>query len=293
MGGSLPAGHPLSVAAARLSGSRGPRIPVTAPDPCDGWIAVDELADGGYVDRWLDEVGRGSTYGHRQAAAVKLVDGLAQALLGFTVQSVYLAGVAPDLSPDNVWLRWGNGRVNGVALTGPAAAMDVTGPAAVSGEVTASGVIALQDRDALDRWIAPRIAATFGPALTRIRALTRLGMRNLWGRVIDIVYAQTLRAAKDLGYDTHAAWDRAAVLADAIGAVVPRGQIRPRPFPVHGTDQAGQEWDGTWLVFGTCCFLYKASPDIAPCNVCPLRPDHGRSFDWLRDLPPAPKATTR
>jgi hypothetical protein len=272
----LPAGHPLadSIAMVAQAGSRGPLIPrFGMPDgkggapEGDGWVRADEAAAGGVVGGWLEEIRQVSAHGHRQAAAVKLAETLAYALLSFTVQSVFLAGVAPDLSPGNVWLRWRDGKIDGVAL----AASDVSPPG-----------------EDLDEWLAARVAATLGPLLAGIRARSRTGLVTLWGRVADVVHVQMLRAAKDLGYDTRAAWQRAEELTDAISAVVPRLRLRPRPFPVRAVDQAGGDWDGIWPVFGTCCFLYKARPDIRQCNVCPLRSDQGRCFDWPHELPPAP-----
>ena len=284
---SLPPSHPLAMAATAVAqaGARSPRIPVIDPPQGEDWTRVSDLVSGGYLARWLDEARVRSTYGHRQAAAVKLTEMLAHALLGFTVQSIFLVGTAPDLTSDNLWLRWDAGQINGVALASSTATV-------VAGRPSSDhpGTRAVPDDDALDRRVAQQVAATFGPLLSEIRAHTRTAWVTLWGRVADIVHVQMLRAAKDLGYDTRAAWRRAERLTDAISEAVPRLRIRPRPFPVHGVDQAGCDWDGTWLVFGTCCYLYKARPDIRQCNVCPLRSDLDRSFDWPRELPPAPAA---
>jgi hypothetical protein len=98
-----------------------------------------------------------------------------------------------------------------------------------------------------------------------------------------------LRAAKDLGYDTQQAWLRAQQLTAAIATAAPRLRSRPRPFPVTGTDTSGDRWDGTWLVFSTCCYLYKARPGHGYCTVCPLNDDSNRDWHWMRNYPPAPQ----
>jgi hypothetical protein len=298
------AAHPLAGVAAAVTqaGARGPLVPVFGPAPGDDWVRVSDLVAHGHLARWLDETRHRSAYGHRQAAAVKLTDLLAQALLGFAVQSIFLAAAAPDLDKDQAWLHWSAGRIDGVTLASPAAAVSAGHGSAGYGSASHGSAShgsashgsaghpqahVVPDDDALDRWVAGRVAATLGPLLSGIRASTGTGLVTLWGRVADIVHVQMLRAARDLGHDTQAAWRRAGRLTDAIGEAVPRLRLRPRPFPVCGVDQAGRDWDGTWLVFGTCCFLYKARPDIRQCNVCPLRSDLDRSFDWLQELPPA------
>lgn len=271
-----------AVAAVAQPGNRNPRLPVCAPDPAHGWIPAGEIVPGGHTERWVEDTRLRSPSGHRPAAAVEVAGALAQALLGFAAQSIFLAGIAPDLSPANVSLRWRGGRLDRAGLAGPAATVLAGHPA--SSHPQASPV---PGERALDRRFAGQAAATLGPLLAAIRAHAGTGLVTLWGRAADVVHLQMLCAARDLGYDTHAAWARASQLTDALGQAVPKLHLRPRPFPVRGVDQAGQDWRGTWLVRGACCFRYKAEPGTAHCNTCPLLPDTGRSFDWPREYPPA------
>lgn len=278
--GGFPPGHPLAGSAARLGG------PVTtAAAPRGQWTRVDQLSGDAHMTAWLRDT-RAAGYDQRHAAAVNICDELAKALLDVTAQAVYLDGCAPDISAANVWVRRDGARISQVALG--------HGTTAVIGgrpDATHPDAVAVADADALDAWVADRLRATFTPIFDAVHAHTRMGLRVMWGRVADLLHAQMLRAAKDSGFDTNVAWRRAEKLTDAIARAVPKMGLRPRPFPVQGADRFGGDWDGTWLVFGTCCFRYKADPARGFCNVCPLISDNGRSFAWLQKAPPAPKIT--
>lgn len=285
--GGFPPGHPLARAAARRGTGGDPAVLAsTAGSPHGRWIRADRLAEDRHIVAWLADI-RADGYDQQHAAAVKMCDVFTQALLGVTVQAVYLDGCAPDLSGDNVWIRREGARITQVALGRGTTAVLADRPAGTHPEA-----IVVPDADALNHWIAERIAATFIPVFQAIHRHTRMGLRVMWGRVADLVHAQALRAAKDLGYDTYAAWACAEALTDAIAHAVPKMGLRPRPFPVTGFDRYGGDWQGTWLVFGTCCFRYKANPERGFCNVCPLIADTERSFSWLHTAPPAPTAAS-
>lgn len=278
----FPPGHPLAETAARRSAGPATVIATNAA-PRGRWTRLDKLAAGLHVEAWLRDT-RAAGYDQRHAAAINMCDVLTKALLDFTAQAIYLDGCAPDLSAANVWVRRDGADIVQVALAHGTAAVIADRPHA-----THPDAIVVADADALDAWVARRLADAFTPVFTAIHDHTRMGLRVMWGRVADLLHARMLRAAKDTGYDTHVAWRRAEKLTDAIGNAVPKMSFRPRPFPVQGADRTGGEWDGTWLVFGTCCFRYKADPDRGFCNVCPLISDAGRSFAWMRTAPPAPR----
>jgi hypothetical protein len=279
----FPAGHPLSDTVTR----RGAGSVVSSSTVTGGghgrWTRLDKLAVPTQIASWLRDT-RAVGYDQQHAAAVNMCDVLTKALLDFTSQAVYLDGCAPDLTPSNVWVRRDGAAIVQVALGHGTAAVIGDRPAADHPDA-----VVVADAAALDAWVAERIAAAFTPVFTAIHEQTRMGLRVMWGRVADLLHAQMLRAAKDSGYDTDIAWRRAERLTDAIAQAVPKMSFRPRPFPVQGFDRAGGDWDGTWLVFGTCCFRYKADPARGFCNVCPLISDTGRSFAWMDKSPPAPR----
>lgn len=283
----FPVGHPLSDTVTRREGGTSvvSSAAVDAAGPRGRWTRLDKLAGATHIEAWLRDT-RAAGYDQRHAAAVNMCDVLTRALLDFTSQAVYLDGCAPDLTPSNVWVRRDGARIAQVALGHGTAAVIGDRPAAAHPDA-----VVVADAEALDAWVAARVAEAFTPVFLAIHELTRMGLRVMWGRVADLVHAQMLRAAKDSGYDTHIAWRRAERLTDAIAHAVPKMGFRPRPFPVQGFDSHGGDWDGTWLVFGTCCFRYKADPARGFCNVCPLISDTGRSFSWMRQAPPAPKIT--
>lgn len=233
------------------------------------WLTLDNPAVDldGHVAAWLHDVAARRAHGHLAAGAMKLTSMLAEALLGPALDRLYLDRCALDVGPGNVALAWPDGEPQ-VRLT----RSEVT---EVPGD--------------LDGWVAERAAASLGPVLEAVRRHSRVGLVTLWGRVADVVHARLLRAAKDLGHDTAEAWARAGRFVDALDLVTARLKLRPRPFPVSGSDRTGAPWEGTWLVFGTCCFLYRAGDHGTYCNVCPLREDRGRRFDWLQERPPAPR----
>lgn len=274
---AFPPGHPLAGLATRRSANG-------SGDAARGrWTRLDRLADASHIAAWLSDT-RAAGYDQLHAAAVNMCDTLTKALLGLTAQAVYLNGCAPDLTASGVWIRRDGAGITEVALAHGTAAV-------IAGRAGAGHpeAVVVEDADALDAWVARRVAGSFSPVFAEINAQTRMGLRVMWGRVADLLHARMLRAAKDTGYDTHVAWRRAERLTDAIASAVPKMSFRPRPFPVRGADRTGRDWDGTWLVFGTCCFRYKADPERGFCNVCPLISDAGRSFAWMRTAPPAPK----
>lgn len=290
----LARNHPLAMVGMRWGDALRPRPAVVAPGELDHtWVRVDELAAGDgtpHIGRWLRDIQREPSYWHGHAAAIRLADVLTRALLGFTAQTVYVARCAVDISADNLWVHLCDGHATGVpevALSRPTTA--VVADTAQNGVIAHPDVVPLRDTAELDDWVARRVAEMLDPLMRAIRQHTRMGLRTLWGRVADTVHAEILRAARESGLDTDAAWERAGRLADAIAARVPRMRSRPRAFPVQGTDRHGGDWEGTWLVFGTCCFIYKSRADSRYCNVCPFRDDRQRGFDWLRESPPAPK----
>lgn len=192
----------------------------------------------------------------------------------FSVATMLLTSRAPDLSADNVWLRWrADATFASPVLADPRMAV-VGGPDETTSVAT---------DDELYRWFAERYVAGFAPLLDALHQHTRVGRRILWGYVADSVGFRMLMVARDVGWDMGTAWTRGQLVTEALRAAGAPISSGPRPFPI-GAPSAAR----LWAVRGVCCFDYKSDPEHGYCVTCPLATDDSRcaTFHELAHLPP-------
>lgn len=206
---------------------------------------------------------------HRTTGALHLAREMLRDLTYFTVASLRLAGVGPDLSADRIWLRWNEGVFDQRRL-------DRSAPAATTDLRHADRPCALvvADESALWRWTAERYVATYAPLLEAVRATSRVGERLLWGYVADAVQFRMLMVARDVGADMAAAWRDGERFVETLRAAGAPIRTRPRPFPLESLGP-----DKLWAVRGVCCFDYKEDAEHGYCVTCPLNDDAAR---WSR-----------
>lgn len=204
---------------------------------------------------------------HQTTAAMHFTRALLRDVTYFSVATIALARCAPDISADNLWLRWRDD----ASFASPAMARDAVGACDDSVVANLPGTIRMADEDALYRWFAERYVTTFGPALDALHRHTRVGRRILWGYVADSIGFRMLMVARDAGFAMADGWARGITLTNALRDAGAPISSKPRPFPVGSFDPPR-----LWAVRGVCCFDYKADPDHGYCVTCPLAADDSR-----------------
>jgi hypothetical protein len=279
--------HPadtLRAACAHLTTHQFPTLAEGTPG--GDWVRVDQLTTSGRLVALLEAAATCWRGGRRGAGGVVLVAQVARAVLGYPLAGLLLADRAPDISPDNVWLRWQDGLVREATLRRATTAVLAGSPDA--GHPDAVRLFGMRT---LDDWTASRAAAALAPTVEAVREHGRVSRRVLWGTVIDAVFLVSTAVAKDSGIDTHAAWERAERFVTVLGRYAPLPNARPRAFPL-----AYDGFSGVWPVRTSCCFFYKSEPDSPFCGTCPLEDDTRRAerfAAWLRQSPPAPHTLRR
>ncbi|SDN45490.1 hypothetical protein [Allokutzneria albata] len=172
---------------------------------------------------------------------------LLRELIFCTAASVYLFEAAPRVAPDRYWFHY-DGTVSRRRL--------------VVAEITDD-----------DRDLAQGFVTTVTPLVTEVCARSRVGARTLWSYVIDMIHFGMLNVARQLGQNRHAAWDRAAELAEELYAAgIPR-RSRPVLANYGGSD------DESWGVRGACCLDFTDGVQ-SMCLTCPLLDDEARGELW-------------
>ncbi|GAA1989198.1 hypothetical protein GCM10009799_13660 [Nocardiopsis rhodophaea] len=246
------------------------------------WYRTDLMVAEGVIGPLFDQLVAQHGPGHKLPASTHFLRALLREPIFLDSAGLYLTGRAVLLDPEHLWFPWlSSGTFGTPTITSSRVAVTPDDPA-----VGHPDAVVVQDEAALDRLAAEHMVRTFAPIIDAVHAHTRVGLRTLWGWVLDIVHFYMLNPARFLGQDAEDAWKRAGRLGDALieaGAVT---RARPRLFPF---------WDnhprGTWAVRGTCCFDYKDDPEHGFCTTCPLKCDADRRAElqeWIRNPALAP-----
>ncbi|GLU48908.1 (2Fe-2S)-binding protein [Nocardiopsis ansamitocini] len=283
--------HPLSTvvdACAPLKFSPLPQIrtaevlTATEEPETEHWYRADLLSAKGALGPVYDRFMAAHGPGHPLPSATHLLRRLLREPIFMVAAGIYLTGRAPLLRAHHLWFPTGyNADFGTPMLTGSRVAV-------LRGDAFADhpDAVVAADADELDRLAAQGMFDAFSPLVTAVQAHTRVGLRTLWGWIMDTMHFYMLNPARFLGRDAGAAWSRADRLADALveaGAVT---RARPRLFPFCEEDPRG-----TWAVRGTCCFDYKGDPAHGYCTTCPLKNDTQRRDElqeWIRNPALAP-----
>ncbi|MDA8369502.1 MAG: (2Fe-2S)-binding protein [Nocardiopsaceae bacterium] len=246
------------------------------------WYRADLMVAEGAVGALFDQITTHHGPGHKLPASTNLLRALLREPIFIVSAGIYLTGRAPLLDADHLWFPW----LPGASLGTPTL---TSGRVAVLPDDPAAGhrdAVVVADEAELDRIAAEHLVGAFSPMIDALHAHTRVGLRTLWGWVLDTLHFYMLNPARFLGRDAEAAWTRAGRLGDALveaGAVT---RARPRLFPFQEHHPRG-----TWAVRGTCCFEYKGDPEHGYCTTCPLKCDTDRRTElqeWIRNPALAP-----
>ncbi|MFW5419100.1 (2Fe-2S)-binding protein [Nocardiopsis sp. CNT-189] len=247
------------------------------------WYRTDFMVADGDVPVLFDRLTAAHGPGHRLPAATAFLRAVLREPIFLVSAGVYLTGRAPLLDAEHLWFPWLSSarRFGTPTVTSARTAVLVGDPAAAHGDA-----LPVAGRDELLAATARHTVDTFSPVIDAVHAHTRVGLRTLWGWVLDTAHFYMLNPARFLGHDAEAAWTLARELGDALieaGAVT---RARPRLFPFRDGHPRG-----TWAVRGTCCFDYKGDPEHGFCTTCPLKCDIDRKAElqeWIRNPALAP-----
>ncbi|GAA3720896.1 hypothetical protein HDA32_001970 [Spinactinospora alkalitolerans] len=246
------------------------------------WYRTDLMVAEDAVPALFDQITAHHGPGHLLPAATHFLRALLREPIFMVSAGVYLTGRAPLLDPADLWFPWRSNASFGTPMvTGARIAVLPDDPHAGHPDA-----VVVADEAELDRLAAACMVRAFSPIIDAVHAHTRVGLRTLWGWVMDILHFYMLNPARFLGRDAEAAWDRADRLGDALGHAGAVTRARPRLFPFCENHPRG-----TWAVRGTCCFDYKGDPEHGYCTTCPLKPDSQRRTElqeWIRNPALAP-----
>lgn len=254
----------------------------TAHAATEQWYRTDLMVAAGDVPRLFDRMTEAGGPEHRLPAATAFLRATLREPIFLVSASIYLTGRAPLLDASHLWFPWLSTQGFGT----PTVTGDRT--AVLPDDVAAHhprSVVA-EDRGALVRMAAEHAVAAFAPIVQAVHAHTRVGLRTLWGWVVDTAHFYMLNPARFLGHDAESAWELACSYGDALTAAGAITRARPRLFPFQGDHPRG-----TWAVRGTCCFDYKDDSEHGFCTTCPLKCDRDRTSElqeWIRDPSLAP-----
>ncbi|MFD0776283.1 (2Fe-2S)-binding protein [Streptomonospora algeriensis] len=246
------------------------------------WYRTDLMVAEGAVSTLFNQLTAHHGPDHKLPGATHFMRSLLREPIFLVSAGIYLTDRAALLDERHLWFPW-------LATSAFGAPTITSARMAVLPDDPAAGhpdAVVVPDEDALNAIAARHLVGAFSPILDALHAHTRVGLRTLWGWVLDTQHFYMLNPARFLGRDAEAAWHRAGALGDALieaGAVT---RARPRLFPFYEDHPRG-----TWAVRGTCCFDYKGDPEHGFCTTCPLKCDSDRRTElqeWIRNPALAP-----
>ncbi|GAB3448460.1 hypothetical protein GCM10027570_21950 [Streptomonospora sediminis] len=246
------------------------------------WYRTDLMVAEGAVATLFNQLVAHHGPDHKLPGATHFMRALLREPIFLVSAGIYLTGRAALLDERHLWFPWLSTSTFGTpTITSSRMAVLPDDPAAGHPDA-----VVVPDNAALDHIAARHLVQAFSPILNALHEHTRIGLRTLWGWVLDTQHFYMLNPARFLGRDPEAAWQRAGELGRALlesGAVT---RARPRLFPFYEDHPRG-----TWAVRGTCCFDYKGDPEHGFCTTCPLKCDSDRRAElqeWIRNPALAP-----
>ncbi|MFC7327275.1 (2Fe-2S)-binding protein [Marinactinospora rubrisoli] len=246
------------------------------------WYRADLMVAEGILPTLFDQITAHHGPNHKLPAATHFMRALLREPIFMVAAGTYLTGRAPLVDGAHLWFPWRSNASFG------APTVTRTRVAVLPGDACAGhpDAVVVRDEAGLDRLAAESMVAAFSPILAALHRHTRVGLRTLWGWVMDTMHFYMLNPARFLGRDAEAAWERASRLGDALVLAGATTRARPRLFPFCENHPRG-----TWAVRGTCCFDYKGDPEHGFCTTCPLKEDDERRAElrqWIRNPALAP-----
>lgn len=267
---ALPSGHPLSVTLGRCS-QRDSSLSAVVGVCEAGWFPASALLAPGSPElaEGLTRVVAQHPGAERRVAGSFFAGEYAWWIPAAAVAAYLAERRAPDLSLDNVALRYRTYSWDEDGETGEAERIDVR---FVSGRFAAlpddpaaahPDALILPDLDALRTWLRQRVEAHLAAVIEAVAAQTRLGRRAQWHLAADSLAALFLTAGKSFG-------DAVRGQAEGLACVKAAGS------PLHNRDTGyltvtvGEHCD-TVRARGGCCLYYRVHPG-ENCTTCVLRP---------------------
>lgn len=221
----------------------------------EGWVSMSRLTgDGEFVGEQLRTMKEKWNVDNR-SAAIGVLGGLAWQVGGAALFLYATENRVPDLSPENVMLRFEDGGLAEVAFASGRFASLASDSEAGSADVL------FEDGDGLRRYLRGGIEGMLSPAVGRIRVSLRVSKRTMWNRASDLV-GQRLLQFGNLGVA-----DKAWCGNEAERLVKSSGSPLDGATRFFAVEHCGRE--EVFIVRGCCCHGYK-DPEHGYCGTCPL-----------------------
>ena len=235
----------------------------------DEYETIDSLVrdDGRSLARLIEQAQARWGWSQRDSA-LTTIGGYAWRVGGPAIACYVLSRRVPDISPENVALRFDtDGGISEAALIHQRFAVLPQDPAADHPDA-----VVLGDEAALLEWMRGRLIAGVAPRLEAAREHVRIGRRAAWAQVSDYAGYAFLMVGWDAG-------DQARYAADA-KAFLTGLPLKGRTglFVVEIGDRRG-----AYLTRGVCCRAYK-DPAHDNCDYCPMLTQEERERRALADL---------
>jgi hypothetical protein len=231
----------------------------------DGWVAWDEIIDGGHLDSFFDQIAAG-TDGRalpRDTAAAFLGGGLVAVVVTAPVALLVREQRVPHFAPADLSIhRHSAGYFDRISFGGGRFSALATDP-----EATHEDADIVADLSELFRRLAHSVVACLEPVLAEIRRKAPFGLRGLWGFVADEAASAELAVAPDRD-PTYAPG-----FVDAAAALTPHLRSRPTLYTIDRPDGTHR-----FSIRSVCCLWYKtpnaqdraANGEFGYCWTCPL-----------------------
>lgn len=220
----------------------------------DGWIPMSRLAEDGKLVREQLRLVKEKWNLKNRDAAIGVVGGLAWQAVGATLFVYATERRVPDLSPDNVMLRFVDGGLAEVAFV-------ESRFAAIVGDLEVRSATAIfEDEDGLRSHFREGIEAMIEPVVNEVRAATRVGKRTMWNRTSDLIGQRLLQFGEVVG-------DKSWCGREAEKLVKSPGSPLDGATRFFVVEHEGRE--EVCIVRGCCCHGYK-DPEHGYCGTCPL-----------------------
>lgn len=223
----------------------------------EGWFSVGEIveAPGPFVLARLEESGA-RTAPEVRDTAIDLAGDVPWRAWAAPILLYAAERRTPDLSPENVLLRYEAGYLGEVAFRSQRFA-------ALAGDPRAGEAARVfGDEDEMRRWMRESLEGVLGSLVPEIRAATRVGERTLWGRASDLAAQRFLWTGELLGD-----WPWCGGEAEAF--VKAEGSPLKRNNAFFAVEHAGQR--GVFMRRSVCCQEYR-SVGGEHCEQCPMLP---------------------
>lgn len=231
-------------------------VPASLGAPrCEGWVPARDMVEDprAFVRERMREAGADPDFAKRDFA-MDLVADVPWVAWGAPILFYATVRPVPDLTPDNLLLRYEAGYLQEVSFrTGRFAALTGGPHAGAAMEVFAG-------RGEMLGWMRKSLERLLRPLVAEVRAATRVGERTLWGRASDLAAQRFLWTGELCG-------DWPLLGGDAGAFVKAPGTPLDRNNAFFEVEHAGRR--GVFMRRSVCCQEYRAAGGNH-CEQCPV-----------------------